>query len=151
MDEKSSLLSSGKKDADHGTAEIPRCGSRFGREFYLTFRRCDRRLHITPHNATIVISFHSVAGIEASGVRPSGDSISNIPQVLVPRHRHSLSAGVAAAMEPIHMRHKKRATVGGIGHARAPSFMQALDGSIYSMSESSLSLLYSILFNCSKT
>ncbi len=78
-------------------------------------------------------------------MRPSGDSISNIPQVLVPRHRHTLSAGVAAATDPIHKRHKKTATVGGMGHARAPSFMQAPDGSISSMSESDLSLLCSLL------
>lgn len=87
------------------------------------------------------IPFHFTADIEAIGVRPSGESISNIPQVLVPRHRHTLSAGVAAATEPIHKRHKKTATVGGMGHARAPSFMQAPDGSISSMSESGHSLL----------
>jgi len=149
MDEKSSLLPSGKKDVDHGTAKNPRRGSRFGREFYLICilfpsLRPTAQHHPT-HHATIVISFHSAADIEGSGVRPSGDSISNIPQVLVPRHRHTLSAGVAAATEPMYKRHKKTSTVGGMGHARAPSFMQAPDGSISSMSEFVLSLMYSIL------
>jgi hypothetical protein len=143
MDEKSSLLPTGKKDSDHGTAKIPRRGSRFGREFYLICilfpsLRPTAQHHPT-HHATIIISFHSTANIEGSGVRPSGDSISDIPQVLVPRHRHTLSAGVAAATDPMYKRHKKTATVGGMGHARAPSFMQAPDGSISSMSESVLS------------
>ena len=143
MDEKSSLLPTGRKDADHGTAKIPRRGSRFGREFYLICVlfpsvRPTAQHHLT-HHATIIISFHSTADIEGSGVRLSGDSISDIPQVLVPRHRHTLSAGVAAATDPMYKRHKKTATVGGMGHARAPSFMQAPDGSISSMSESILS------------
>ncbi len=137
MDEKSSLLPTGRKDADHGTAKIPRRGSRFGRELFPSLRPTAQH-HLT-HHATIFISFHSTADIEGSGVRLSGDSISDIPQVLVPRHRHTLSAGVAAATDPMYKRHKKTATVGGMGHARAPSFMQAPDGSISSMSESVLS------------
>jgi hypothetical protein len=95
-----------------------------------------QRLKSTSFSYPHIIHLHSKADIEGIGVRPSGNSISNIPQVLVPRHRHTLSAGVAAATEPIHKRHKKTATVGGIGHARAPSFMQGPDGSISSMSES---------------
>lgn len=77
------------------------------------------------------------ADIEATGVRPSGGSISNIPQVLIPRHRKSLSASLASvtSLNAETRRHQRIASVGGggIGHARVPSFMQAPDGSISSM------------------
>lgn len=68
-------------------------------------------------------------------MRPSGGSISNIPQVLIPRHRKSLSASLASvtSLNAESRRHQRMASVGGIGHARVPSFMQAPDGSISSM------------------
>lgn len=68
-------------------------------------------------------------------MRPSGGSISNIPQVLIPRHRKSLSASLASvtSLNAESRRHQRIASVGGIGHARVPSFMQAPDGSISSM------------------
>ena len=90
-----------------------------------------------PTNILFFLSFYTYfsADIEATGVRPSGGSMSNIPQVLIPRHRKSLSASRASvtSLNAETRRHQRIASVGGIGHARVPSFMQAPDGSISSM------------------
>ena len=69
--------------------------------------------------------------VERAGVRPSRESIGNIPQVLEGWHNRSMNAKVdsAGALFP---RHRKTTSgTGGLGPGqRARSFMQAPDGSI---------------------
>ena len=120
MDEKTSLLgSSGTKNDGGATRRRSRTGSfsRFG------------------------------DGIDRPGVRPSGDSIGNIPQVLEGWHRRSMSAQADSDDRPM-ARHRKTATTttpgagdggaagGGLGgHQRARSFMEMADGSMAAFSE----------------
>ena len=82
--------------------------------------------------------------VESAGVRPSGDSISNIPQMLEGWHHRSFSAQMEYAKEitPVHRKSMTMSTgpgrsksAGGLGHQRARSFVQAADGSITAMSE----------------
>mmetsp|Transcript_11702 Transcript_11702/g.28761 ORF Transcript_11702/g.28761 Transcript_11702/m.28761 type:complete len:698 (-) Transcript_11702:140-2233(-) len=112
MDEKSSLLPSVKKDDDHGA----------------TRRRAS------------LGSFSRFGDVETAGVRPSGDSIANIPQVMLEGwHQRSLSAQVDSASELYPRQRQTIATSslgningesGGLGgHQRARSFIQAADGS----------------------
>mmetsp|Transcript_29505 Transcript_29505/g.50235 ORF Transcript_29505/g.50235 Transcript_29505/m.50235 type:complete len:686 (+) Transcript_29505:58-2115(+) len=112
MSETTSLLSSGKKD-DNGSLRR-RLGSfsRFGAD--------------VPETAT-------------GGVRPSSDSIGNIPAALEGWHRRSMSAQANSANEVAFPRHKKTGSIGVSGgdgggemgqHQRARSFMEAPDGTI---------------------
>jgi len=72
--------------------------------------------------------------VESEGIKPSGDSISNIPQLLVPWHKRSISAQVE---RPGEIGHRKTATdIGGYrstqagSHQRARSFVEFPDGRV---------------------
>lgn len=77
-------------------------------------------------------------------MRPSGDSITNIPEVLKGWHRRSLSAQVDSVNDTQQgPRHRKTTTTGGdrgggggLGHHnRARSFIEKPDGSITALSK----------------
>mmetsp|Transcript_30702 Transcript_30702/g.61673 ORF Transcript_30702/g.61673 Transcript_30702/m.61673 type:complete len:679 (-) Transcript_30702:176-2212(-) len=99
MSEHTSLLSGEKKDDDNGSLRRRSFGSfsRFGPD------------------------------VETSGVKPSGDSISNIPLVLEGWNRKSMSAQADA----IPLNGKKGQSTGQ--RARARSFVQNIDGTMVSM------------------
>ncbi len=67
--------------------------------------------------------------VETPGIKPSGDSISNIPAVLE-GHRPSMSAQADAAENTLSPHHK-RGSSGQLGRSR--SFVQNLDGTMVSM------------------
>lgn len=75
--------------------------------------------------------------VETSGVKPSGDSISNIPQVLEEWHRRSISNQADVADQSVNnFLHKSRKSTGQLGlggSRRARSFVQNLDGSMTQM------------------
>ena len=102
------------------------------------FRLCSLQL------ARLFINFNrftysSTDNVETPGIRPSGDSISNIPQVLEGWHHRSLSAQADSVKDTdVFPRHRKPATegVGGLGnHHRARSFIEKPDGSITALSK----------------
>jgi len=72
--------------------------------------------------------------VVSAGVKPSGDSISDIPLVLEQWHRRSISSQADAAGKGLSL-HKSRKTTGqiGLGSRRARSFVQNLDGTMVPM------------------
>lgn len=108
MSEITSLLSGKKKEEDNGSLRRRSFGSfsRFGPD------------------------------VETSGVKPSGDSISNIPLVLEDWHRRSMSAQADAVSKTFTPQHKKGKSTGQLGltqRNRARSFVQNIDGTMVSM------------------
>jgi len=77
------------------------------------------------------ISIHIITdNIETAGVRPSGDSIADIPAVLKGYHHRSLSAQVDSVKDSnTGPRHRKNAASTGIAR-NARSFIEKPDGSI---------------------
>ena len=75
--------------------------------------------------------------VETSGVKPSGDSISNIPLVLEEWHRRSMSSQADAAGKSLSSHQRKRQSTGQLGlgsrHRNARSFVQNIDGTMVSM------------------
>ena len=106
MAETTSLLSSGKKKNEGGQLRHRSFGSfsRFGPD------------------------------VETVGVKPSGDSISDIPLVLEEWHRRSISNQADVAEKSLNL-HKSRKSTGqlGLGSRRARSFVQNLDGTMQQM------------------
>jgi len=93
-----------------------------------------------------MLCFPLTADVDTPGVRPSGDSISNIPQILEGWHHRSLSAQVDASTDAFPKHRKAATSSGGLGgqggsggglghHQRARSFIQKPDGSISAMSK----------------
>ena len=101
MSENTALLSGKKKHEDNGSLRRRSFGSfsRFGPD------------------------------VETSGVKPSGDSISNIPMVLEDWHRRSMSAKA----DDIPLQDNKGQSTGLRNRARARSFVENIDGTMVSM------------------
>ena len=75
----------------------------------MNFRNVFLRLFINFNRFT----YSSTDNVETPGIRPSGDSISNIPQVLEGWHHRSLSAQADSVKDTdVFPRHRKSATEG---------------------------------------